>query len=198
MPSSNAKLVRQYIGRSSQCELPFSCATRSTHDPKHGFERPEWYFACTVFCCKSARKDSYCHWLIEVRTSQHTDREYGTDSTRRGIGAGIAAELGRRGANVVLNFVTDRGAQAVDKLTAAIKSAGGNAVAVKGSVSENSVRHELVKAAIQLSPSKDIDMLVHNAGNGDDKYLVDLDEDFFDMQVSINLKGTGKARPHLL
>lgn len=70
-----------------------------------------------------------------------------------------------------------------------MRSAGGDAVAVKGSVSEECVRHQLVKAAVQLSPAKQIDMLVHNAGNGDDKYLVDLDEDFFDMQVGINLKG---------
>lgn len=112
-----------------------------------------------------------------------------TDLPRRGIGAGIAAELGRRGASVVVNYVTDKGRQAVDKLRAAIESGGGKAVAVKGSVAEKSVREELVKAAVHLSPSKHIDLLIHNAGNGDDRYLVDLDEDFVDMQMDINLKG---------
>ncbi|KAK4500007.1 hypothetical protein PRZ48_008193 [Zasmidium cellare] len=106
----------------------------------------------------------------------------------RGIGAGIAAELGRRGANVVLNYVTDRGAQAVNKVIATIKSEGGKAVAVKGSVTEKVVRDDLIQAAVELSPSRNIDILVHNAGNGDDRYLVDINEEFFDMQVGINLK----------
>jgi 3-oxoacyl-[acyl-carrier protein] reductase len=47
----------------------------------------------------------------------------------------------------------------------------------------------MVKTASQLSATQEINILVHNAGNGDDRYLADVDEEFYEMQTSINMKG---------
>ncbi|KAK4889431.1 hypothetical protein LTR27_011775 [Elasticomyces elasticus] len=113
----------------------------------------------------------------------------------RGIGAGIALELGRRGANVVVNYTSAKSLAVAVKVVEQIRNgpAGASAVVVQGDVALASDRKRLVDAALELSPEKRIDMLVHNAGNGDDRYLVDLDEEFYDMQMSLNLKGTPSA-----
>ncbi|KAK0653803.1 L-xylulose reductase [Lasiodiplodia hormozganensis] len=121
----------------------------------------------------------------------------------RGIGAGIALDLGRRGADVVVNYTSEKSGAAAESIVQAIESMklGARALAVRADVAVAADRQRLVDAALTLSPSKHIDMLVHNAGNGDDRYLVDLDEDFFDMQMDLNLKApvflTQIALPHM-
>ena len=114
----------------------------------------------------------------------------------RGIGAGIAFELAARGANVVVNYTTANSKIVAEKvvqriLAASIKNGIANkAVAVQANVTESTGQQALVDAALALSPSgRTIDIIVHNAGNGDDRYLQDITPDFYTMQMDINVKG---------
>lgn len=117
----------------------------------------------------------------------------------RGIGAGIAIELGRRGANVVISYTSTKSLSVATKVVNIIQSGpiGAKAVAIQGDVAVAADRQKLVNAAVQLSPAKAIEILVHNAGNGDDRYLVDLDEEFYDMQMNLNLKGGQLPRSYV-
>jgi 3-oxoacyl-[acyl-carrier protein] reductase len=52
----------------------------------------------------------------------------------KGIGAGIAQELAAQGASVVVNYASSK--EGADKVVAGITQAGGNAIAVGGSVTK--------------------------------------------------------------
>src|SRR5215472_13593703 len=54
----------------------------------------------------------------------------------KGIGAAIAKELASEGASVVVNYASSK--EGADKVVAEIKKAGGNAIAVGGSVAKAS------------------------------------------------------------
>jgi 3-oxoacyl-[acyl-carrier protein] reductase len=78
----------------------------------------------------------------------------------KGIGAGIARELGKRGAAVAVNYAKDKAT--AEKVVAQIQEAGGKAVAIKANVADPASAGPLVEAvATQLGP---IDVLVNNAG----------------------------------
>ncbi|PIA93866.1 Short-chain type dehydrogenase/reductase [Cercospora beticola] len=119
----------------------------------------------------------------------------------RGIGAGIAIELGRRGASVVVNYTSATSEAKAAAVVAEIQKAGSKAVAVQGSVVHAADRSKLVDAALALSSTAHIDLLVHNAANGDDRLLANVDEAFFDELVSVNLRGplflTQAVVPHM-
>lgn len=108
----------------------------------------------------------------------------------RGIGAGIAIQLARQGARVVVNYTSPRGATAAESVIKEIDQVGSKATLVQADVSKISDLQKLVDAAVALSESGKIDLLIHNAGNGDDRYLADMTEDFYEFQSDINLKGT--------
>ena len=78
----------------------------------------------------------------------------------RGIGRGIALELARCGAAVAINYRRD--AQAAGATVAAIREAGGHAVAIQASVSELEQIDALADAA--LAELGHVDILVANAG----------------------------------
>ena len=66
---------------------------------------------------------------------------------------------------------------------------GSQAVAVQADIVSAEGQKTVVDAARKLSPSGQIDILVHNAGNGDDCYLKDLTEAFYYNQTDLNIKG---------
>ena len=78
----------------------------------------------------------------------------------KGIGAAIAKQLASDGAKVVVNYSTSR--QGADKVVREIRSSGGEAVAVQGSVASESDIKQLFEQ-IQRTYGK-IDILVNNAG----------------------------------
>tara|TARA_R110002060_G_scaffold7100_3_gene10828 strand:+ start:521 stop:781 length:261 start_codon:yes stop_codon:yes gene_type:complete len=49
---------------------------------------------------------------------------------------------------------------------------------------------EIIDAALAVSETGNIDLLVHNAATGDDCFLEDLTEDFYQAQTDVHLKGT--------
>jgi 3-oxoacyl-[acyl-carrier protein] reductase len=104
----------------------------------------------------------------------------------RSIGAAIAQRLAEDGANVIINYISN--SDAADKVINAINSKGkGKAVGVKADVSSvagvNTLLEETVKAFGKL------DILVLNAGIMGSRVLADVDEEFFDSHIRINVKG---------
>jgi 3-oxoacyl-[acyl-carrier protein] reductase len=77
----------------------------------------------------------------------------------RGIGRAIALKLASEGASVVVN---DLDAEPAQEVVAAIKAAGGNAVACVGSVTAPDFAERFIKTAVDHY--KGIDIIVNNAG----------------------------------
>ncbi|KAI9037556.1 putative short-chain dehydrogenase [Aspergillus affinis] len=121
----------------------------------------------------------------------------------RGIGAAIGLELGRRGATVVITCSSEGSRQAAANVVDAIEQTGskGKGILVRANITSATYRQELVDTAVAASPSGKIDILVHNAGDGDDCYLSDITDEFFDKQMGVNLKAplflTQAAVPHM-
>lgn len=107
----------------------------------------------------------------------------------RGIGAGIAIELGKRGASVIVNHASVKSAAAGAEVVRAIEAHGSKASLIHADVASSEGIKKLIQAAVSLSEHRKIDILVHNAGHGDDAYLQDVTEDFYTMQTDINIKG---------
>jgi NAD(P)-dependent dehydrogenase (short-subunit alcohol dehydrogenase family) len=107
----------------------------------------------------------------------------------RGIGRKIALNLGQSKANVVINFNSDKSASHAQVLVDIIKKAGSNAIAVQGSVADFKSHDKLIDAALKISPSGKIDILIHNAGCGDDATLEQVSEDLYNRIYDTNVKG---------
>lgn len=78
-----------------------------------------------------------------------------------GIGAAIANQLAKRGANVVVNYMTARSRQRSDDLVKTINGYGVKAVAVQADISKVSEIPKLVRAALDLSTTGKIEILIH-------------------------------------
>lgn len=71
----------------------------------------------------------------------------------------------------------------------AIKDIGSKAVLVQANMAISGDLQKLVDAALTLSDIGKIDVLVHNAATGDDCFLEDMTEEFYQAQTDVNLKG---------
>jgi len=112
------------------------------------------------------------------------DRTALVTGASRGIGAAIATTLAQAGARVAVNYRA-RSDQA-DAVVAAIRAAGGQAIAVAADVSQGSAVADMVKRVEQaLGP---IDILINNAGIAITRNLDDLSETDFDRTILVNLK----------
>ncbi|KAF7974486.1 hypothetical protein HWV62_12036 [Athelia sp. TMB] len=104
----------------------------------------------------------------------------------RSIGAAIAWRLAEDGANVIINYVGNL--QAANQVVGAINSKGvGKAVVVKADVSSAAGAKQLLDETIKAFGR--LDILVLNAGIMGSKILADVDEQFFDSHIQINVKG---------
>ncbi|MEP7291534.1 MAG: SDR family NAD(P)-dependent oxidoreductase, partial [Chloroflexota bacterium] len=104
----------------------------------------------------------------------------------RGIGRGIALELAKRGATVIVNY--QRNAEAAEEVAGLITAAGGKALAVQADVSLEEDANRLIKTAID-SYGK-IDILVNNAGTTRDNVIMLMAADDFDTVIQTNLRST--------
>lgn len=103
----------------------------------------------------------------------------------KGIGAGIAEKLAAEGAAVIVNYAQSE--QAAEALVAKIRATGGNASAVKADVSKPAQSKALIDAAAkEFGP---VDILVNNAGVFEFRPLAAVDEEHFDRQYNLNVKG---------
>jgi NAD(P)-dependent dehydrogenase (short-subunit alcohol dehydrogenase family) len=76
-----------------------------------------------------------------------------------GIGAAIASALGRNGASVVINYVSDSSASRAANVAAAIRSLGAKAIVVQADVSKPEGAAKLVKETLDGFQTDKIDIL---------------------------------------
>jgi len=101
----------------------------------------------------------------------------------RGIGRAIVLALAREGADVVVNDVNSRSAEATAN---EVKAVGRRALPVKADVS---VREEVIKVVeTAIKAFGKIDILVNNAGIFSSIPLEDITEENWDKMMKINLK----------
>ncbi len=119
-----------------------------------------------------------------MNMAQLTDRVAVVTGGSRGIGRGIALELAKRGAAVVVNY--NASADAANQVVASIQEAGGKACAVQADVSKLADAETLIKAATDTYGK--IDILVNNAGTTRDNVIMMMKEDDWDTVIDTNLK----------
>jgi NAD(P)-dependent dehydrogenase (short-subunit alcohol dehydrogenase family) len=111
-----------------------------------------------------------------------------------GIGKSQAAELGRRGARVVVNDLggNPRGGSSdalmAQEVVDAIRREGGEAVACGASVSSETGPQEIVQTALDAWGR--VDALIHNAAIVRDAHVENVTDDDYDSVMSVNLRGT--------
>jgi 3-oxoacyl-[acyl-carrier protein] reductase len=102
----------------------------------------------------------------------------------RGIGRGIAIELGKRGAKVIVNYNSN--ADTASEVVGLIEQAGSEALAIQADVSQYAAAQSLIKAAIDFGGR--LDILVNNAGTTRDMLLAMMSESDWDVVITTNLK----------
>ncbi|MCK6578550.1 MAG: 3-oxoacyl-[acyl-carrier-protein] reductase [Anaerolineae bacterium] len=102
----------------------------------------------------------------------------------RGIGRGIALELAKRGAAVVVNY--HQSASAADEVVTAITAMGSKALAVQADVSTEEGANTLIKTANDTFGK--VDILVNNAGTTRDNVIMLMGADDFDTVIDTNLR----------
>ncbi|MCV0416268.1 MAG: oxidoreductase [Brevundimonas sp.] len=115
----------------------------------------------------------------------------------KGIGAAIAAALAAEGARVVVNYASSKAG--ADAVVAAIRSAGGEAIAVQADVSDADQAQALVTRAVQEFGR--LDVLVNNSGVYEMGPLEQMTQDQYRRMFDINVLGvlltTQAALDHL-
>jgi len=104
----------------------------------------------------------------------------------RGIGAAIAERLARDGFTLVVNYA--RGASEAEALVAKIEADGGKAISAQADVSDPAAVARMFAGA--QAAFGGVDVLVNNAGIMKLAPLAETDDDLFDSQMAINLKGS--------
>ncbi len=103
-----------------------------------------------------------------------------------GIGRAIALRFGSEGAQVVVNDISSKGAEAT---TQAIIDQGGLAVPAIADVSDKTQVDSLFDSILERF--KTVDVLVNNAGLVNvERHFLEADEEWWDHVLSVNLKGT--------
>jgi 3-oxoacyl-[acyl-carrier protein] reductase len=102
-----------------------------------------------------------------------------------GIGRAIAEKLAREGERVVVNDLEQASAEEV---VAGIEESGGEATSAPGDVSDpDDVGRMVERAREAFGP---IEVLVNNAGYGQQKPFVELTVEDFDRMIGVHLRGT--------
>jgi 3-oxoacyl-[acyl-carrier protein] reductase len=100
----------------------------------------------------------------------------------RGIGRAIALKLARHAAKVVVNDLDDEPGRAVAE---EIKAAGGEAIAVNGSVTDQGFPDRFVGAAMQTFGG--LDIIVNNAGYTWDSTIQKMTDEQFQAMLDVHL-----------
>ncbi|MEA3095181.1 MAG: 3-oxoacyl-[acyl-carrier protein] reductase, partial [Caballeronia sp.] len=115
----------------------------------------------------------------------------------RGIGAAIVQRLAADGASVAFTYAKD--ASAASAVVKAIKSNGGNAIAIQADATDV----KAVEAAVEktFATFGRLDVLVNNAGTAIPKPFEDTTQEEMDRVIDINIRGvfatTKAALKHL-
>lgn len=112
----------------------------------------------------------------------------------RGLGAGIAVELGRRGASVVVNYA--KSSAAANKVVAEIKSYGSKAIPIQADVSKTPEVSRLFNEAICHFGR--LDIVVSNSGMETFCKEDDVTEEIYDQVFGLNTRGQFFVAQHAL
>ncbi|WP_296431663.1 glucose 1-dehydrogenase [Yoonia sp.] len=105
----------------------------------------------------------------------------------RDIGSATAIKLASEGANVAINYFAS--SDGADSTVAAIKAAGGNAIAVQGDLNKQTDVDALISKTLDAFGS--IDVLVNNAGGLiARKKIADMELEHWNAVMSLNLTST--------
>ncbi|KAJ5107342.1 NAD(P)-binding protein [Penicillium angulare] len=119
----------------------------------------------------------------------------------RGIGAEIALQLARRGANVVINYVSESSKKRAEDVVQEIEKIGTKAILCHASVMNLEEIPRLIDAALKISKDGKIDILIHNAALGNEADLKDLKLEMYNSHFDCNVRGpiflTQAALPYL-
>ncbi|MGF6721110.1 3-oxoacyl-[acyl-carrier protein] reductase [Paraburkholderia sp. GAS41] len=103
----------------------------------------------------------------------------------KGIGAAIAKALAAEGASVVVNYASSQAG--ADAVVAAITQNGGNAIAVRGDVSQAADAQGIIDAAVETYGR--LDILVNNSGVYEFAPIEEITEAHFHRHFNINVLG---------
>ena len=117
----------------------------------------------------------------------------------RDIGQQVSLKLAAAGAKVCVNYLSNK--ERADETLQLIKTAGGEAIAVQGDVTQSSDVNNIIKSCVAAFGNT-IHIIVNVAGGlMGRKVLADLDEEFWDKVMAVNLKSaylvTRTAVPHM-
>ena len=101
----------------------------------------------------------------------------------RGIGRAVALKLASEGASVVVN---DLDGEPADAVVAEIRAAGGQAIAVPGSVTEEGFAERFINAGIGAFGG--VDIIVNNAGYTWDALIGKMSDQQFDAIMDVHVK----------
>ena len=104
----------------------------------------------------------------------------------RGIGKGIAIELAKAGACVVINYKSND--KAAEKTLKEIRELGAYALKIKGDISDYEFSKHLIKITVEKLGK--IDILINNAGISKVGLFMDVSPEEWDNIINVNLKGT--------
>lgn len=102
----------------------------------------------------------------------------------RGIGAGIALELAKRGADVLITYASS--VKKAEDVSAQIKALGVDCIVVKAQGTDKNAPAEVVKAIVTAWGR--IDIIINNAAVGPDVFLEDLTYDVWEETLDCNLR----------
>jgi 3-oxoacyl-[acyl-carrier protein] reductase len=104
----------------------------------------------------------------------------------RGIGRSIAELLAELGAQVVVNYASNK--SAAESFVGELQGRGAKAIAVQADVANTLEAQKLIDTAIAQFHS--VDILVCNAGIWEGAPIEQMSEELWDRTIDINLKGT--------
>lgn len=103
----------------------------------------------------------------------------------KGIGAGVALELAREGANVTINCHS--GVELAEKVADEIQAAGGRALVVAADVSDQTAVEAMVQKTVDEFGA--LDLFVSNAVYSDRELMVNADMDGFKRTIDVSMWG---------
>jgi 3-oxoacyl-[acyl-carrier protein] reductase len=123
---------------------------------------------------------------MEDELSEQTNKVAIVTGASRGIGAAVAERLARDGFAIVVNYSGQ--AAPAEALVAKIEQAGGRALAAQADVADPVAVHGLFDAADAAFGG--VDVLVNNAGIMSLAPIAETEDEAFDRQIAVNLKGS--------
>src|SRR5690625_1456676 len=128
---------------------------------------------------------NFYHGIRRMRKMSLQGKTALVTGSSRGIGREIALELGRKGANVVVNYAGNE--QKAAEVVSELEQIGVKAIKVRANVANEKGVKSMIKQVID--EFGELHILINNAGITKDNLLMRMKEEEIDQVVETNLKG---------